>query len=299
MRGEPGQEESDAEAERNPSKIPAAGASFYEKSALARIAIIAAGPGFNFILAFLFSLIIIAWAGYDPPKVIGVIEGYPAEAAGIQAGDVVTSLNGKPIGLARDITCMMFLNGERSVSVSYERYDETAGTWTEYETVLTPKYSEEAGTWYLGVQWNGRRTAAENPLALVKYSVFEVRTQIRIVIASLRMLVSGRVSSDDIAGPVRIVAMIDQSVEQTVQYGIVTVIMNLFNYIVMFSANLGVMNLLPVPALDGGRLVFLLWELLTRRPLSARIENTINTVGLSLLMSFMLFVLFNDVRSML
>ena len=98
------------------------------------------------------------------------------------------------------------------------------------------------------------------------------------------------------AGPVRIVSIISDTVEENRQYGLVTVVMNLLNLTVMFSANLGVMNFLPFPALDGGRLVFLLWELLTRRPVNERIESAVNMTGMALLMTFMVFVIFNDLR---
>ena len=111
------------------------------------------------------------------------------------------------------------------------------------------------------------------------------------------MMVRGQVDSDDIAGPVRIVTIINDTVEENIQYGFITVLMNLFNLMVMFSANLGVMNLLPVPALDGGRLVFLLWEFLTRKPVNQRIENAVNMTGMALLMTFMVFVIFNDIRN--
>ena len=82
--------------------------------------------------------------------------------------------------------------------------------------------------------------------------------------------------------------------EENTQYGFVTVVMNLLNLMVMFSANLGVMNLLPFPALDGGRLVFLLWELVTGHPVSQRIEGAVNMTGMALLMTFMVFVVWND-----
>jgi regulator of sigma E protease len=116
------------------------------------------------------------------------------------------------------------------------------------------------------------------------------------VVDSLKLLVSGQVGTDEIAGPVRIVTIIDETVEENKQYGFMTVFMNLLNLMVMFSANLGVLNLLPFPALDGGRLVFLFWELLTRRPVNARLENAVNLAGMALLMTFMVFVVFNDLR---
>ena len=124
-----------------------------------------------------------------------------------------------------------------------------------------------------------------------------MRFWILSVTDSLKMMVRGQVDSDDIAGPVRIVTIINDTVEENIQYGFITVLMNLFNLMVMFSANLGVMNLLPVPALDGGRLVFLLWEFLTRKPVNQRIENAVNMTGMALLMTFMVFVIFNDIRN--
>lgn len=115
----------------------------------------------------------------------------------------------------------------------------------------------------------------------------------------MKLMAAGRVSGDDIAGPVRIVTIIDETVEQNLSYGFVTVIMNLFNLTVMFSANLGVMNLIPIPALDGGRLLFILIEMIFRRPVNRKIENAMILTGMALLMTFMAVVLWNDIRFLL
>ncbi len=271
--------------------------SFFAKSPLARMSVIAAGPVFNFILAFFFAVVILSWAGIDAPRLAGVTEGQAAEAAGLREGDVITSLGSRKICLARDITMYMLSNGSRPVSVSYKRFDETTGAWKQMETIIKPVYDSQAGGRYLlGVQL-GARSAASSIPELLKYGVYEVRFWILSVTDSLKMMVRGQVDSDDIAGPVRIVTIINDTVEENIQYGFIKVLMNLFNLMVMFSANLGVMNLLPVPALDGGRLVFLLWEFLTRKPVNQRIENAVNMTGMALLMTFMVFVIFNDIRN--
>ena len=245
MLGEFGEDEDEKE------EVPdVKGVSFFDKGPLAKMAVIAAGPLFNFILAFVFSLVILSWAGIDPAVIAGTSEGMPAETAGLKEGDVITKLDGRKIHLSREISMYLMTARQDPVQVEYRRYDETSSSWTTEHTVID----------------------------------------------SLKMIVGGKVTTNDIAGPVRIVTIIDQTVEENTQYGFVTVVMNLLNLMVMFSANLGVMNLLPFPALDGGRLVFLLWELVTRHPVSQRVESAVNMAGMALLMTFMGVVVFNDLR---
>ena len=289
MLGEFGEDEDEKE------EVPdVKGVSFFDKGPLAKMAVIAAGPLFNFILAFVFSLVILSWAGIDPAVIAGTSEGMPAETAGLKEGDVITKLDGRKIHLSREISMYLMTAGQDPVQVEYRRYDETSSSWTTEHTVIQPEFKD--GRYYLGVLLQGHRDAPESLVQVLQYSVYEVRYWILTVIDSLKMIVGGKVSTNDIAGPVRIVTIIDQTVEENTQYGFVTVVMNLLNLMVMFSANLGVMNLLPFPALDGGRLVFLLWELITRHPVSQRVESAVNMAGMALLMTFMVFVVFNDLR---
>ncbi len=289
MLGEFGEDEDEKE------EIPdVKGVSFFDRGPLAKMAVIAAGPVFNFILAFVFSLVILSWAGIDPAVIAGTSEGMPAEAAGLREGDVITKLDGRMIHLSREISMYLMSAGQDPVNVEYRRYDEASSVWTTEHTVIRPEFRD--GRYYLGVVLSGYRDAAKSPLQLLQYSAYEVRYWILTVLDSLKMIVGGKVTTNDIAGPVRIVTIIDQTVEENTQYGFVTVVMNLLNLMVMFSANLGVMNLLPFPALDGGRLVFLLWELVTGHPVSQRIEGAVNMTGMALLMTFMVFVVWNDLR---
>ena len=288
MLGEFGEDEDEKE------EIPdVKGVSFFDRGPLAKMAVIAAGPVFNFILAFVFSLVILSWAGIDPAVIAGTSEGMPAEAAGLREGDVITKLDGRMIHLSREISMYLMSAGQDPVNVEYRRYDEASSVWTTEHTVIRPEFRD--GRYYLGVVLRGYRDAAKSPLQLLQYSAYEVRYWILTVLDSLKMIVGGKVTTNDIAGPVRIVTIIDQTVEENTQYGFVTVVMNLLNLMVMFSANLGVMNLLPFPALDGGRFLFLLIEWIFKKPIPRKAEQIVNTVGLVLLLAFMLIISVKDV----
>lgn len=271
--------------------------SFYSKTPLARMAVIAAGPAFNFLLAFAFAVAIVAWAGYDPPEIESVAEGQAAEAAGLKPGDVITKIGGRRVMIARDMLLYMAVNGKQDLSIQYKRLNGVSGKWETHETFIdADDFSFRNGRYMIGIQFSSYRSPAGAAFGLIKYGAAEVRYTVLSVLDSLRELVRGHVGTEDIAGPIRIVTIIDDTVEQVSPYGAVTVFMNLLNLMVMFSANLGVMNLLPFPALDGGRLVFLLWELITKKPVDQRIEGAVNMTGMALLMTFMVFVIFNDLR---
>ena len=273
------------------------GGSFLEQSPIARFCIIAAGPVFNFILAYVLAVVILSWAGYDAPVLVGTTEGQSAQEAGMAAGDVITAIEGRSIHFSRDIQLYNLTGDGSPMEVAYKRYEEASGRWEERSTVLTP--IEISGQHYFGFQLAGYRQPVESVPRLFLYGVYEVQFWIRSVVDSLKLMAAGRVSGDDIAGPVRIVTIIDETVEQNLSYGFVTVIMNLFNLTVMFSANLGVMNLIPIPALDGGRLLFILIEMIFRRPVNRKIENAMILTGMALLMTFMAVVLWNDIRFLL
>lgn len=256
-----------------------------------RIKVIAAGPVFNFILAFVFACLIVGYTGYDPAEVISVVDGYPAKEAGIREGDVIKSLNGSRIHVYREVQNYTMFHPGETLEVVYERDGR------DYETVITPRYSEENGGYLMGIT-GGTYRPTENILQTLEYGAYEVTYWIRLVVKSLGMLIQGQVGRDDIAGPVRIVAMIDSTVEMTRPYGLAIVLLELANLTVMLSANLGVMNLLPIPALDGGRLVFLLIEALRGKPVDPEKEGMVHLTGMALLMTLMVFILFNDISNL-
>ena len=264
---------------------------FNTKPVWTRIKVIAAGPVFNFILAFVFACLIVGYTGYDPAEVISVVDGYPAKEAGIREGDVIKNLNGSRIHVYREVQNYTMFHPGETLEVVYERDGE------KYETVITPRYSEENGGYLMGIT-GGTYRPTENILQTLEYGAYEVTYWIKLVVKSLGMLIQGQVGREDIAGPVRIVAMIDSTVEMTRPYGLAIVLLELANLTVMLSANLGVMNLLPIPALDGGRLVFLLIEALRGKPVDPEKEGMVHLTGMALLMTLMVFILFNDISNL-
>lgn len=268
--------------------------SFGAKSVWARMSVVAAGPIFNFILAFIGALFIIGSVGYDAPTVYEVIPDYPMAEAGIQAGDTIKKLNNKSIHVYREFNNYMQMNqtGE-AVKVVYEREGK------EYTTLLTPKMSEE-GRYLLGVRGPGPRVKG-NALQTIKYGFYEVEYWIKLTFDSLKMLFTGQVGVKDLSGPVGIVDVVGDTYEEVKESGgsAMDMWLTMLNWLILLSANLGVMNLLPIPALDGGRLVFLVIEAIRGKPIDPEKEGMVHFTGLVLLMALMLFVMFNDIQKLL
>lgn len=264
---------------------------FGSKSVWARISVIAAGPIFNFLLAFVLAVFIIGNIGYDAPVLISVTEGLPAQAAGLQAGDRITKMNGKNIRLYRQVqNYSMFHSGE-TVVFEYERDGK------KYEATVEPAMTE-AGYKY-GISGSVNYRQKTNAIETLEYSAYEVYYWIDITLQSLKMLVGGNVDLDDVSGPVGVVDAIGDTYEESKSDGVLYVWLNLMNIAILLTANLGVMNLLPIPALDGGRLVFLIIEAIRRRRVDPEVEAKIHFAGLMLLMILMVVVMFNDVKKIL
>jgi len=261
--------------------------SFNSKSVWARMSVIVAGAVFNFILALIFSMIVIGYTGYDEPVISGVMEGYPAEAAGLQAGDRIVKINNKKINIFREITYYIMMNPGEELDVVYKRGGE------KHTATITPK-QDESGNYYMGITASTEYTKA-NLLTATQYGAYEVKFWISTTIESLKMLVTGEVGTDQLSGPVGIVDVVDDTYKESKNYGAVVVIMQMLNIGILLSANLGVMNLLPLPALDGGRLVFLIVEAIRGKRVPPEKEGWVHAAGMVLLLALMAFVMYNDI----
>ena len=171
-----------------------------------------------------------------------------------------------------------FHQGEE-VEITYRRDGR------EKTALLQPKKDEEAGYYWLGITSEGYTKA--NILTAMQYGVYEVKYWIDVTLGSLKMLVTGRVGMDQMSGT---------TYEESKSYGIFVVVVELMNLAILLTANLGVMNLLPLPALDGGRLVFLFVEAVRKKRVPPEKEGYVHLVGIMLLMALMVFVMYNDIR---
>ncbi|MDE6054022.1 MAG: RIP metalloprotease RseP [Lachnospiraceae bacterium] len=264
---------------------------FNDANVWSRIATVFAGPFFNIILAFLLSLIVVGFSGEVIPTINTLTEGYPAEAAGLREGDIITKIDGDRIYLQGEVTLASALSGGEPMEIEYKRDGQ------KYTTVITPKFSEQDNRYYLGFTIG--ETIQCKGLNLIKYSAYEVRYWLKATVKSLVMLVQGKLSANDLSGPVGIATMIDETIEVTKPYGLPTVVLNMINFAVLLSVNLGVMNLLPLPALDGGRLLFMLIEVVRGKPVPPDKEGMVHFIGFVALMILMVFVLYNDIARIL
>lgn len=261
---------------------------FPDASVWARIATVVAGPVFNFILAFIFSAIIVASIGSDLPVIGEVGEGSAAKEAGLMAGDEIVEIDGHSIHLFREISLEAMLNEGEAVTVVYERNGE------RNQTVLSPKYSEEAGRYYYGLAGQAGYTRF-GVAGVIQYSFYEVKYWVDTTIKSLGMLLTGKAGVKDMSGPVGMVDVVDDIYTESKQDGVFYVWLNMLNFAILLSANLGVLNLIPFPALDGGRLLFLLIEAVRRKPIPPEKEGIFHFVGFALLMLLMVVVMYNDI----
>ncbi|HIX15322.1 MAG TPA: site-2 protease family protein [Candidatus Hungatella pullicola] len=271
--------------------------SFQNKSIPARMAVIAAGPVFNFILAFVLGVILVGMGGYTTTAIRDVTLDSPAYEAGIRPGDTLTKINGENVRLYRDYVLYSVIHSDQIMDqVEYERTDPQTGEITVYTSQVTPEYSEEQGRYLIGISLSGENHPVSSVLELLKYGFMEVEYNIRMTIESLGMLLTGKAGVDDLSGPVGIVVMIDDSVQAGLSVSVGAAVMNVLSLCVLLSANLGVMNLIPIPALDGGRLVFLIIEALRGKPMDPEKEGMVNFVSMMALMALMLYVVFNDIQ---
>lgn len=264
---------------------------FTKKTAWERFQIVFGGPLFNFIMAFILAVVYIACVGVVKPEISGVIEGYSAEAAGLEAGDTIVKLGNYRVHFYQEISIYNFFHAGENVDVVYER------DGVKYNTTLTPIYSEEEGRYLLGLTGAAVRQQL-NPISTVCYGAYEVKYQIYVTMQSLKMLFTGAIGINDMSGPVGVVTTIGDVYDESVSSGAFYVFVNLLSIAILLSANLGVMNLLPLPALDGGRILLIIVEVIRRKRIDPELEGKINFLGFALLMLLMVVIMYNDIAKL-
>lgn len=264
---------------------------FMNANVWARIATVLAGPVFNFILGIIAAIILVSLVVINLP-VIRVIEGGAAMEAGLQDNDRIISLNGDKIYLFEEMALFNRINGGKEATIKFERDGQIL------ETKLTPQYDAESGGYLIGVYCNA--IAEEKGVARLKYAWYELRFCVQQTYKSLALLIQGEVKKDEVSGPVGIaVNIVGKTYDQAKEYGFMSVFVNMLNIVMVLTINLGILNLLPIPALDGGRLVFMLIEVVRGKPIPPEKEGMVHFVGLMFFMGLMVFVLFNDLSNIL
>lgn len=267
--------------------------SFQSKKPWQRFLIILAGPVFNFLLSFIVALILYSVLGTDLPVVDNVINGKPAAEAGLLPGDRIERIDSRNIKLYREITVYNLLHEGKTREITVRRSDGL------HKFSISPVYDEEYDRYIVGITNSGKATFPANIFENVQYSYYELRYNILLAIDSIGYLIHGHFTPDNVMGPVGIISNISDTVEQTIPYGLKILLLTIADYILLFSTNVGVLNLIPFPALDGGRLLMIIVEMITGKPINRKVENFINLIGFVALMLLILVISFNDIGRLL
>ena len=253
-------------------------ASYQNKSPLQRMFVIAAGPIMNFILALLLFIIIFGAIGVswiDQPQVGGVMEGMPAAESGLMAGDEIVAIDSQDMESWTDVQqSIQSSQGPLTFTIRRE------GQIMDLE--ITPR--QGANHPEIGISPPTQRLSIG---ASITEGLRETLNVTVLIMESLIGIFTRQVPAEDLTGPIGIVFFVGQAA----QAGLVSVL----SLAALISVNLGLFNLLPIPALDGSKLVFLGIELIRRRPLDPNKENMVHLIGFALLISLMIIVMYRDI----
>lgn len=263
--------------------------SFRKKPVPAKMAVILAGAFMNLVLGFVISIVAMIVSGVGISSTIVYFdENAVSPDYGLQLNDEIVKINGTKIFTARDITYLLSTDEDGIIDFVVKRNGEKI----ELNDVKFPMlYNEESGKTTLRYDFKvlAEKISIKN---IIPYSFNNTVYCGRIVFMSLRDLITGKYGLNDLQGPVGIVTTIGSSVtEEGLDWDFLLQLASLI------TVNIGIFNLLPIPALDGGRFVFLVIEAIRRKPIKAETEGMIHFIGLALLMLLMITVTFNDVKN--
>ena len=265
--------------------------SFTHKKLYQKSLIVAAGPIFNFLLSILIFYVIFQISGiYFLKPIIGeVTDNSPAKAAGIKSGDIVKEINGQNIESWNDLSIQVDTSNGKALEILLERNDSKVAVFLkpelkDYKTI----FNEDKKRYLIGVTASGDKVhVALNPVKALWYSLEKNWQIAELTVISVWKMITGNVSADNLGGPIRIAQMAGQQAEEGVA--------NFAFFIALLSINLGIINLFPIPVLDGGHLMFFAIEAVTGKEVSEKIREKANQFGIAVLVLLMIFVFYNDI----
>ena len=265
--------------------------SFAAKPPAKRIAIVFAGPAFNLLFALLvFIIVYMVGVPVQTAKIGEVMKDNPAARAGIKVNDVITAINGKSVGKWEDFAEVVAEGKGAPVDLEIKRGDKELSFHIIPEThTVKNLFGESVSKPVIGVS-SSNETFRERsgPLDAVAKGATQTWFYIKLTILSLEKIVERVISFNTIGGPIMIAVMSGQQAAAGA--------VSFFAFMALLSINLGVLNLLPIPILDGGHLFFFLFEMIFRRPVKIKTREVAQQIGLVLLVSLMFFATYNDIN---
>lgn len=263
--------------------------SFASKSLIKRIAIVAAGPGFNLLLAVFLLMLVFVFYGVPvmSTQVSGVESGSPAERAGIMKGDRIVAIDGRPVSGWDELSGAIKSSGGKSLNLQIRRGDEIVNV-TVQPIIKEGRsiFGERKDDWMIGIGSQVTIEKGQPGLAIVK-AFYQTYDYSKLTLLAFYKMLVGEVSPRNIGGPILIAQMAGQQAQEGIG--------SFLAFLAVLSINLGVLNLLPVPVLDGGHLLFFLVEAIIRKPVSVKVREMAQQVGICLLALLMVYAFYNDI----
>ncbi len=266
-----------------------------------RMFVMAAGALMNFLLAFIIFFAVNLVSGFNAASVRSVMEGSPAERAGLVAGDEITHINGGRVWIYEDFAFeMMFADGSP--------VDLTVNRGGQKINIHVTPLRDEAGQYKLGFYPQAQVGLMEEvPQGYLRVNLVDsVTTAFGRIVFNIKMtavgiyrLVTGNAGGMEFSGMIGIAGEVGNVYEDTIEHGVFSTVVTMLNLCALISANLGIFNLFPLPALDGGRLVFLAYEAVRRKPFPPEREGAVHFVGFVLLMILAVFIAYQDIMKLL
>ncbi len=257
---------------------------FTQKSAWKKLAVIVMGPIMNFLLAAVVFILIFSVFGIpvdsSQTTILGqVVPEKPAAEAGLQGGDKIIAIADEKVENWNELAEVINNNGGEVISISFERNNKIQ------EVSLKPEINEQTGGGIIGIYPKMVRKRI-NLFNAIGYGFMQTWQIIQFTIAGFVQMIVSR-SAEDLGGPIMIASIVGQAA----RVGLA----NVLNWTAIISINLGIINLLPFPALDGGRLIFIVIELVRGKPINPEKEGFVHFIGFVILMILMVFIIYKDI----
>ena len=269
--------------------------SFTHKHVVKRMLIVAAGPVFNVLLAIIIFFGIFAYSGISVLKpAIGVVkEGSPAYQAGLKKGDLITAINGNAISSWEEMAEIINASKGNTIEVSVRREE------SNLDYSIAPKlvqikniFGEETPRYIIGISDSREFYSKDlNMFQALSESLLQTYRVSELMVVIIAKLITGDISTDTLGGPIMIAQMAGDSAKAGVG--------SLISFIALISINLAIINLLPIPVLDGGHLLFFLIEAIKGSPVSIKVREVAQQIGLFLLIMLMILVFYNDITRLI
>lgn len=262
---------------------------FFYQPVAKRAAIVFAGPLFNYLFAWVVLAIVFMALGqpFTKPVVYALMDKMPAAAAGIQPGDTITAIDGNPIARFEELQQYVRVRPGQTVKVGVRHGDTLRDITVKLaRDNMQDRFGQDHPIGLLGIQAKGLDYVKLNPFAAIGAAVTETIDFSKTTLTAMGQIIMGERSTNELGGPLRIAQMSGEMADE----GFVPWLM----LMVLISVNLGLINLFPVPVLDGGHLAFYAFEALRGKPLSIAVQEMGYRIGMGLVLCLMVFAFWND-----